>query len=247
MVRSAKLSFLRDRSLKIYVAYAHNLQLMPTNSGFLLFRINETICRNYLKMSQSRARLKLRPSKSRTDHPHQWELLVNFFLIATAALFLYVSAAYFATWYSGDTYLSKYLFMGYLILLPSSHFMLALPRNFDVEADKKILLGLGLSLCCVIGFTVFQWMAWLDKSEFNPDSSSFIYALAVAHIAYFIVVFGIALAYLLYIGRNLTDIVRRLIYYSNGFQRMKLVLLARVWFFLNILWGAIIFAFLLIS
>lgn len=198
-------------------------------------------------MSQSRAGLKLRPSKSRTNHPHQWELLVNFFLIATAALFLYVSAAYFATWYSGDTYISKYLIMGYLLLLPSSHLMRALPRKFDEEADKRILLGLGLSLCSVILFLVFQWMAWSDKIASNPDSSPFIYALAVAHAAYFLVLIGISFVHLIFIGRNLTDMVKRLIYYSNGFQRMKLVLLARVWFFLNLLWGVIIFAFLLIS
>lgn len=198
-------------------------------------------------MSQSRTGLKLRPSKNRTDHPHQWELLVNFFLIATAALFLYVAAAYFATWYSGDTYLSKYLFMGYLILLTSSHFMRDLPRSFDDEADRKLLIGLGLSLCGVIVFLVFQWMAWMDNVTTSPDTSPFIYALAVAHASYFLVLSAIVLAHLIFVGRNLTDMVKRLIYYSNGFQRMKLVLLARVWFFLNILWGVILFAFLLIS
>ena len=198
-------------------------------------------------MSHSRTGLKLRPSKRRTDHPHQWELLVNFFLIATAALFLYVSAAYFATWYSGDTYLSKYLLMGYLLLLPSTHFMLALPRQFEEEADKKIVFGIGLSLLSLVVFFVFQWLAWSDKIAESPDSSPFIYALSVAHGAYFFLVFALGLIQLIYVGRNLTDMVKRLIYYSNGFQRLKLVLLARIWVFLNILWGVIIFAFLLIS
>lgn len=198
-------------------------------------------------MSQSRTGLRLRPSKSQTDYPHQWELLVNFFLIATAALFLYVSAAYFATWYSHDTYISNYLIMGYLLLLPSIHFMLALPRYFDEEANKKILFRIGLSLISVIAFLVFQWMAWSDKVVTAPDTSSFIYALAVAHAAYFLLTFAITFCHLIYIGRNLTDIVKRLIYYSNGFQRLKLVLLARIWIFLSILWGVIIFVFLLIS
>ena len=181
------------------------------------------------------------------DHPNQWELLVNFFLIATAALFLYVSTAYFVTWYSGDTYLSRYLFMGYLILIPSSHIMLALPGNFDEEAGKKILLGISVSLCTVIVFFMFQWMAWNDKVISDPDSSPFIYALAIAHGAYFLVAFAITVGHLVYISRNFTDVVKRLIYYSNGFQRRKLVLLARVWFFLNALWGAILFAFLLLG
>ncbi|MDW3196980.1 MAG: hypothetical protein R8G66_31675 [Cytophagales bacterium] len=198
-------------------------------------------------MSQSRTGLKLRPSKSQTDHPHHWELLVNFFLIATAALFIYVSAAYFATWYSGDTHLSKFLIMGFLLLLPSSHFMLALPRHFDMEADKKMVLALGLSLLSLVIFFVFQWLAWSDKIVQSPDSSPFIYALSIAHGAYFLLVFVVTLFQLIYVRRNQTDMVKRLIYYSNGFQRMKLVLLARVWLFLNILWGAVIFAFLLIS
>lgn len=198
-------------------------------------------------MSESRTGLKLRPSKNRTDHPHQWELLVNFFLIATAALFVYVLAAYFATWYSGDSYLSRYLIIGYLILIPSNHLMLALPRQFDREESKKILFSLGISLSCVVVFLLFQWVAWSDKMAISPDTSPFIYTLAVAHAAYHLLAFGISFGHFIYIGRNLTDAVNRLIYYSNGFQRLKLVLLARVWLFLNILWGAVIFAFLLTS
>ena len=125
--------------------------------------------------------------------------------------------------------------------------MLALPRHFDVEADKKLVLALGLSLLSLVIFFVFQWLAWTDKIVQSPDSSPFIYALSIAHGAYFLLVFVVTLGQLIYVGRNLTDMVKRLIYYSNGFQRMKLVLLARVWLFLNILWGAVIFAFLLIS
>ncbi len=198
-------------------------------------------------MSHSPTGLKLRPSNRKTDYPHQWELLVNFFLIATAALFLYVSAAYFATSYSGDTYLSKYLFLGYLVLLPSSHFMRAMPDYFDKEADKKIKYGLIVSLLCVVLFLFFQWQAWLEKTIESPETSPFIHALTVAYGAYFFVVFGITLGVLVFVRRNLNDMVKRLIYYSNGFQRLKFVLLARVWFFLNILWGVVLFTFLLIS
>lgn len=189
----------------------------------------------------------MRPSKSQTDFPHQWELLINFFLIATGALFLYVSAAYFATWYTGDTYLSKYLIMGYLLLLPSAHFMLAMPRYFDGESDKKMVFGLGISLLSVVLFLVFLWLAWSEKSVTSPASSPFIYALSIAYGSYFLLLFAITLGHFIYIGRKLTDMVKRLIYFSNGFQRLKLVLLARVWLFLNILWGAVLFAFLLIS
>lgn len=198
-------------------------------------------------MDQSKTGLKLRPSKSQIDYPLRWELLINFFLIATGALFLYVSAAYYATWYTGSTYLSKYLFMGYLLLLPSTHFVAALPRYFDKEAYKKILYGFGASLISVILFLLFQWLAWSDKQLQSPDSSSFIYGLVVAHAAYFLVAIGITISMMVGIGRNLTDMVKRLIYFTNGFQRLKLVLLARVWLFLNVLWGVVIFVFLFLS
>lgn len=198
-------------------------------------------------MDRSRVKKPLRPSLHRTDHGHQWELLINFFLIATAALFLYIAIAYFITWYSGETYVSRYHMLGMLFLAPSSHLMRSLTRNFERESDLKLILNFFLSLVAAVLFLIFQWLAWDDKVQSSPESSPFIFFLSVAHGVYVLLSILCTIIATFLVARKLTDPIKRLIFYTNGYERMKLNLLARVWLFLNVMWAVILAVFLFVG
>ena len=198
-------------------------------------------------MDRSKVKSQVRPSLHQNDHARHWELLINFFLIATSALFIYISVAYYVTWYENTSYVSKYHVLAMLLLLPSGYLMRELTKCFDHEADWKLITNLGISMISAILFCSMQWLAWEDKILSDPDASIFIFYLVVAHGAYtFFTLIGTMVATFV-VGRKLSDPIKRLIFYTNGFERMKLNLWARVWLFINVSWAVILAFFLLIA
>ena len=183
-------------------------------------------------------------------HPYQMALYLAMF--GSAALFLFILVAYFATsdFTSDALYFSRYFSFSTAILLLSSYPVSKLSQFFEKEKKGRLLKALVSIMLFGILFVMLQIFGWYDMKKAGLISimlrhNDFLYVLSGLHFIHLAALIIVTLYFTFFYSRKIADPVKSLILFTNPYQKLKLQLLSQSWFFLHFVWVVIFMCFLI--
>ena len=180
---------------------------------------------------------------------HPLQMVVIAFMIASFAVFLYILIAYLATSRGDHMELSNYFVVSSLLLLLAGQGLRNFRYYFEKERSTHLLSHLILVIVLSCAFLVLQYFGWreiaADKVVPAIGTMSFFYILCIAHAGMVVSALLITIYTTIRCGWKLREPIKRLIFYSNNYEKLKLGLFNQVWFFLQITWIFIYVTFLL--
>lgn len=183
-------------------------------------------------------------------HPYQLALYLGMF--GSAALFLFILVAYFATsdFKLETLYFSKYFSFSTAILLISSYPVSKLGYFFEKEKKGRLIKSLISTMLFGILFVMLQIFGWYDMKqggaiEIMNRHNDFIYVLSGLHFLHLVVLIVVTIYFTYFYSKKLASPVQALIILTNPYQKLKLQLLSQSWFFLHFVWVVIFTCFLI--
>lgn len=188
-----------------------------------------------------------------SDRPHPYKTYLFFAITGSSILFLALSCVYII-WLThnppeASITIPKPFIVSTILLLISSYSVSQTHKAFLEDNNQRLLIQLALTLLLGISFVVFQIWGWIDLVDagFFLDGEaavSFVYILSGIHLLH---VAG-GLLYLLFLNLkvfdNWNDPVKRLLYFTNRFELIRLDLIAAYWHFVDVLWLVLFLTFL---
>ncbi|PIQ50406.1 MAG: cytochrome C oxidase subunit III [Cytophagales bacterium CG12_big_fil_rev_8_21_14_0_65_40_12] len=186
-------------------------------------------------------------------HPHQLMLYIS--LIGSSIIFLFMIVAFTASRPPAFDFLKidfpKSFVVSTIIMLISSYTaskIIPAYENDEIEALKN---WLGVTFLLGLAFAAMQFLGWreLQKSNilFSGDrSGAYLYVISGLHVLHVGVVLIYLLRLLLKCHKVSLDLVQRLLYVTNPYQKVRFKILVDFWHFIDALW-ILLFFYLLFS
>jgi cytochrome c oxidase subunit III len=188
-----------------------------------------------------------------SDRPHPYKTYLFFALTGSSILFLALSCIY-VIWLTHNPpevsiNIPKPFIVSTILLLISSYSVSQTHKAFLDDNNPRLLGALSLTMFLGVAFGVFQMWGWKELIQdgffINGEASvSFVYILSGLHLLHL----AGGLLYLLYLNfkvfDNWNDPVRRLLYFTNHFELIRLDLISVYWHFIDVLWLVLFLTFL---
>ena len=181
-----------------------------------------------------------RKALEKLERTHPASMMISLMIIAASAFFLYLMATYCALKDMDGILVTKEIFLGALILLLPSYPIANLTICFKQEQSKRLLLLLALSILATLSFLLLQVIAWQEffgMVSVSADLADKIIMLII--VIHFLMTAAIAIQMIFlsfHFLKTLKNPVQQLVVFSNPFERLRLVLLRRVFVFAQYSW-----------
>ena len=184
-------------------------------------------------------------------HPHQILLYVS--MIGSGVIFLFMIVAFTVSRPDQLDFLKiefpKSFIISTLVLLSSSFTVAKVYPAFlndDIEEIKK---WLGVTFLLGLLFSVLQFTGWQELQAknilFNGErSGAYLYVVSGMHVLHMVGVICFALYLLMEAHHVSKDGVKRLMYATNPYQKIKFRMLNDFWHFVDVLWIVLFIYFL---
>jgi cytochrome c oxidase subunit 3 len=175
---------------------------------------------------------------------HPYNVMLVLTIIAVSALFLALSVAFIYTRIQGDAGAIKFPFLfGFnaFVLMASSLTMQRAQKAYKKDDTFAFQRSLKLTLWLTLAFLVLQVVAWsllFSENIFvhSDNSSAYLYLLSILHFFHVVAGLPFLILFMRTAGRQLTEPVHALVYFSDPEKRLRLRLLSIYWHFLDGLW-----------
>jgi cytochrome c oxidase subunit 3 len=188
-----------------------------------------------------------------SDRPHPYKTYLFFAIAGSSILFLALSCVYII-WLTNNPpeaaiILPKPFIVSTILLLISSYTISMTHKAYLDDDNPKLLISLALTLMLGVSFGVFQIWGWSKMVQaglyLNGEAAvSFVYILSGMHLLHL----AGGLIYLLFLNfkvfDNWNDPIKRLIYFTNRYELIRLDLIAAYWHFMDVLWVVLFLTFL---
>ncbi len=177
---------------------------------------------------------------SKLEENHPSSLIVNLLLLAGSAFFIYLIATLLAAGASFRPEISAEALFGVCVILIPAYFLPPLHLYFEKEKTVRLFISLAISASCLTLFCVFQFTAWfdiIDQSKTSPSIGPKIFALIVlSHGALAILATVYLMVEMIRYAKPMRDPVRRLLIYTNPFEKLRLSFTKRFVLFVQVSW-----------
>ncbi|MBL7914147.1 MAG: cytochrome c oxidase subunit 3 [Bacteroidia bacterium] len=190
---------------------------------------------------------------SRLEKMHPYKTLVFFGLVGSTILFLSMTFLYFVTLsrtqFLPEFHLPKAFSVSTVFLLLSSFSISGILRAYKNDGITEIrnrlagTLALGVIFC----FTqVYGWLKLYESGIFLSSNVGVAYLYVITGMHFLHVVAGLVYIALLThrVATKKNDVVKSLLYFTDGFQYTRLQLISVYWHFVDVLWVVLFFVFL---
>jgi cytochrome c oxidase subunit 3 len=189
------------------------------------------------------------------ENLHPYETLMYLGIIASSLVFLFMGIAFsfrvLGNQESIPFYLPKFFTISTLLLLISGFRLRKIMNSFDGEDANELARNLQIVLILGLTFSITQVLGWMEmydqgRSTEGEFSIVYLYIISAVHLFHLFggVVFLFYLNYQAFAVKD--DSVKQLIFFTNGFQRLKFKLLISYWRFLDLSWLILFLWFFLI-
>lgn len=181
----------------------------------------------------------------RIEDMHPYETLLYLGMFGSGLIFLFLTVAFLFSGLDQLGGMNKKIPISFLIstfLLVSSRYTATRIRiYFQEENAEKVIRALGITLLLGLLFTGLQITGWKELQSMGIDfqgipSGSFLYVLSGIHIFHLLGAMIFALILWAQLRNRKNDEVKRLILFTNPFEKMRLRLFTVYWQFMDGIW-----------
>jgi cytochrome c oxidase subunit 3 len=177
------------------------------------------------------------------------QLMVYMVLFGSGILFLFILIAYFATNLEGESLtIPRQFTYSTIILLFASLPVGKLTSAFDREKSRSLIKYLGTALMSAIIFIFLQISGWLllkDQLKDLDRSADFLYLLSALHLVHIAVLILATVSFIYYFFRQVSDPIKKLILFTNPYERVRVKMISDSWLYLHALWFVVYLTFLI--
>ncbi len=186
---------------------------------------------------------------------HPYETLLYLGMLGSGIIFLFLALAFLS---SGREYLRglneqmplAFLVSTFLLVL-SGYTAVKMRIHYQEENNAKLHRSLKATFVLGLLFTVFQILGWMELSSKGINftgvpSGSFLYILSGIHVVHLIGAMSFAVILLLQLRKIEQDMVRKLVWMTNPYEKLRIRLFTVYWQFMDAVW-LILFLLFVIS
>jgi cytochrome c oxidase subunit 3 len=181
----------------------------------------------------------------RIEDMHPYETLLYLGMFGSGLIFLFLTVAFLFSGLDQLGGMNKKIPVSFLIstfLLVSSGYTATRIRiYFQEENAEKVIRALGITLLLGLLFTGLQITGWKELQSMGIDfqgipSGSFLYVLSGIHVFHLLGAMIFAVILWAQLRNRKNDEVKRLILFTNPFEKMRLRLFTVYWQFMDGIW-----------
>ncbi|KPQ15072.1 MAG: cytochrome c oxidase subunit III [Algoriphagus marincola HL-49] len=181
----------------------------------------------------------------RIEDMHPYETLLYLGMFGSGLIFLFLTVAFLFSGLDQLGGMNKKIPVSFLIstfLLVSSGYTATRIRiYFQEENAEKVIRALGVTLLLGLLFTSLQITGWKELQSMGIDfqgipSGSFLYVLSGIHVFHLLGAMIFAVILWAQLRNRKNDEVKRLILFTNPFEKMRLRLFTVYWQFMDGIW-----------
>ncbi|TDK45544.1 cytochrome c oxidase subunit 3 [Algoriphagus formosus] len=181
----------------------------------------------------------------RIEDMHPYETLLYLGMFGSGLIFLFLTVAFLFSGLDQLGGMNKKIPVSFLIstfLLVSSGYTATRIRiYFQEENAEKVIRALGVTLLLGLLFTGLQITGWKELQSMGIDfqgipSGSFLYVLSGIHVFHLLGAMIFAVILWAQLRNRKNDEVKRLILFTNPFEKMRLRLFTVYWQFMDGIW-----------
>jgi cytochrome c oxidase subunit 3 len=181
----------------------------------------------------------------RIEDMHPYETLLYLGMFGSGLIFLFLTVAFLFSGLDQLGGMNKKIPVSFLIstfLLVSSGYTATRIRiYFQEENAEKVIRALGITLLLGLLFTALQITGWKELQTMGIDfqgipSGSFLYVLSGIHVFHLLGAMIFAVILWAQLRNRKNDEVKRLILFTNPFEKMRLRLFTVYWQFMDGIW-----------
>ncbi len=185
---------------------------------------------------------------------HPYETLLYLGMLGSGIIFLFLALAFLS---SGREYLRglneqmplAFLVSTFLLVL-SGYTAVKMRIHYQEENNAKLHRSLKATFVLGLLFTVFQILGWMELSSKGINftgvpSGSFLYILSGIHVVHLIGAMSFAVILLLQLRKIEQDMVRKLVWMTNPYEKLRIRLFTVYWQFMDAVWLILFLLFVL--
>ena len=198
------------------------------------------------------------PSKTwfqKIEKQHPYETLLYLAMLGSGIIFLFLSLSFL---FSGREYLQglneqvpfAFLVSTFLLVL-SGYTAVKMRLYYQEENIVKLNRALQATFTLGVLFMVFQVLGWKQLTDKGINftgipSGSFLYVLSGIHVLHLLGAMTFAAILLVELRKTQQDVVRRLVWSTNPYEKLRIRLFTVYWQFMDAVW-LILFLLFVIS
>jgi cytochrome c oxidase subunit 3 len=175
-------------------------------------------------------------------------------MLGSGIIFLFLALAFLS---SGREYLRglneqmplAFLVSTFLLVL-SGYTAVKMRIHYQEENSAKLHRSLKATFVLGLLFTVFQILGWMELSSKGINftgvpSGSFLYVLSGIHVVHLIGAMSFAVILLLQLRKIEQDLVHKLVWMTNPYEKLRIRLFTVYWQFMDAVWLILFLLFVL--
>lgn len=187
----------------------------------------------------------------RIENMHPYQMLVYLGMIGSGIIFLFMLIAFIASKsvysFSGFFNVPKSFILSTFFLVISGYSSSKMLPHYLLNDIEKLKKSLFTTLLFGILFTLLQFLGWKELASMGLDfkgipSGSYIYVLSGIHLVHLAGAMFFATTLMMNLRACEKDEVKRLLLFTNPYERMKIELFATYWKFMDIVWVVLFFS-----
>ena len=191
----------------------------------------------------------------RIEKQHPYETLLYLAMLGSGIIFLFLSLSFL---FSGREYLQglneqvpfAFLVSTFLLVL-SGYTAVKMRLYYQEENIVKLTRALQATFTLGLLFMVFQVLGWKELTDKGINftgipSGSFLYVLSGIHVLHLLGAMTFAAILLVELRKTQQDVVRRLVWSTNPYEKLRIRLFTVYWQFMDAVW-LILFLLFVIS
>ncbi|GAA0877565.1 cytochrome c oxidase subunit 3 [Algoriphagus jejuensis] len=184
---------------------------------------------------------------------HPYETMLYLGMLGSGLIFLYLTIAFLfggENWHSAS---SQAIPVGFLIstvvLIFSGYTAARMRLHYQEENISGVERSLHNTFMLGIIFTILQFAGWKELSTMGVKftglpSGSYLYVLSGIHIFHLVGAMIFALILLVQLRKTQGDGVRKLVWITNPFEKMRIRLFTIYWHFMDVVWLLLFLVFI---
>ncbi|MFD2034356.1 heme-copper oxidase subunit III [Belliella marina] len=183
-------------------------------------------------------------------HPYQTLMYLGMF--GSGLLFLFLAVAFLASGYGvlGDLgfKMPRSFILSTIVIVFSGYTCSKMALYYQEESVGKLKNSLLSTFLLGLIFTILQVVGWKELTDMGIDfrglpSGSFLYVLSGIHIFHLVGAMIFALILIRQYNKREKDAIQNLILVTNPFEKMRIDLFTKYWYFMDFIWLALFLLF----
>ncbi|MCH7413126.1 cytochrome c oxidase subunit 3 [Belliella sp. R4-6] len=190
----------------------------------------------------------------RIENMHPYQTLMYLGMFGSGLIFLFLTLAFLASGYGAlegiGFKMPRSFILSTIVIIFSGYTCSKMALHYKDEAIGKLKNSLFTTFLLGIIFTALQIVGWKELANMGIDfrglpSGSFLYILSGIHIFHLVGAMIFALIMIFQYNKREKDAIQNLIMLTNPFEKMRIELFSKYWYFMDLIWLTLFLIFVI--